>query len=66
MVKHLSQEIQFRIQASVKYLRWSFCEHKKQVKAVSYFLNSSILDAWLGSKYTFEVRFSRIFFNKID
>ena len=41
------------------------CEYKQWFIAYSYFLNSSILDVWLDSKYASEVCFSRVIFNKI-
>ena len=62
-----SQMTERRIQNSVKYLRYrAFFEYKKRFKAISYFLNSSILDVWLGSKYASEVCFSRVILNKIS
>ena len=57
------QQIQRRIQHSVRYLRWNFLQIEECFTAGSYFLNSSILGVWVA-KYFSEVRFSRIIFNE--
>ena len=43
-----------------------FTKTRNGLKALAIFLNSFILDAWLGSKYASEMCFSRVIFNRID
>ena len=43
-----------------------FTKTRNGLKALAIFLNSFILDAWLGSKYASEMCFSRVIFNRTD
>ena len=43
-----------------------FTKTRNGLKTLAIFLNSFILDAWLGSKYASEMCFSRVIFNRID
>ena len=43
-----------------------FANKRNDLKPLAIFLNSSISDVWLGSKYAFEVFLSRVIFYKLD
>ena len=59
-------QIPERIQNSIKHLRCIFVNTINDLKSLTRFLNSFVLDIWLGSKYASEVCFSHVFFNKVD
>ena len=54
----------FRTQSNI--CDGAFTKTRNGLKALAIFLNSFILDAWLGSKYASEMCFSRVIFNRID